>query len=58
MSLEETDPYLNITSITKHYQGDYSCKVKMDSRSVLSELSNAINIEVYGKYMVHLESIT
>lgn len=49
VAVDEGDPYLNISHITKDYQGDYSCKVKMDSRGVHSEFSNTINVEVYGK---------
>lgn len=49
VSVDQEDPYLNITSITKDYQGDYSCEVKIESR-VRSVVSNAINVEVYGKW--------
>lgn len=49
VNLEEDDPYLNVTNVAKNHQGDYSCKVKMQSRGVHSEVSNVINITVYGK---------
>lgn len=49
VSLDEVDPYLNVTCVSKDCQGDYSCRVKMESRKVRSESSDAINIKVYGK---------
>ncbi|XP_077585900.1 hemicentin-1 [Stigmatopora nigra] len=38
---------LNITSVSRHHQGEYACKAHLDSRKVSSALSNTINLTIY-----------
>ena len=48
--LDPQEASLNITAIKRAYQGSYTCQILLESRNVKSELSDAINITVNGKY--------
>lgn len=48
--LDPDDTSLNITAIRRAHQGGYTCQIHLESRNVKSELSNTVNITVYGEY--------
>ncbi|XP_073326373.1 hemicentin-1 [Pagrus major] len=47
LSPDRDEPYFNITSITQDYQGGYACKAHLETRGVISEFSNTVDIIVY-----------
>lgn len=56
--LDQMEPTLNITAIGRAHQGGYACQIHLESRTVKSELSNTVNIAVYGEYQFKIVSIT
>lgn len=50
VTLEPLDPNMNITSIERGYEGDYTCQIHLESRDVKSEFSNAITVTIYGEH--------
>lgn len=56
--LDQLDSTLNITAIGRAHQGGYACQIHLESRNVKSELSNTVNITVYGEYEFKIVSIT
>lgn len=47
--LLDDDPLLNITAAAKEHQGDYSCRLQLESRKLKSPMSKPLRITVYGK---------
>lgn len=56
--LDPFEPSLNITAITRAYEGGYTCQIYLDSRNVKSELSNTVNITVYSEYQFKIVCTT
>ncbi|XP_008302306.1 titin-like [Stegastes partitus] len=46
-NMDEEGSTLNVTSITKAAQGDYTCKAHLTSRGVNSGFSNSVKVSVY-----------
>lgn len=49
VTVDNDDPYLNISAAAKEHQGDYSCSLTLESRGLRSQSSNIVGIKVYGK---------
>ncbi|KAM6983048.1 cell adhesion molecule CEACAM5 [Tautogolabrus adspersus] len=47
LTLDDEGTLLNITSVTKAHEGVYACKAHLESRSVISGVSNTANVTVY-----------
>lgn len=56
--LDPSDSSLNITAIERAHQGGYTCQIHLESSKVKSELSNTVNITVYGEYIFKRVCIT